>query len=94
MAAPRRPGLVRKPKKPPPPFQSAESKEAFRQALRSAFAANRALLDFIEEILHSEPVEPLTAIQTAAEEARNAEAAWSYFLRLSHKSFPDKVSLN
>ena len=34
------------------------------------------------------------AIQKAANEAHDAEAAWAYFLRLSHKSFPDKVSLN
>ncbi|MFO1123998.1 MAG: hypothetical protein U1E25_01045 [Methylocystis sp.] len=80
--------------KTPSPFESEEETEAFRQAMRSAFAANRALLTFIEEILHSEPVEPLKAIQAAAKEAREAEAAWSLFLRLSHKSFPDKVSLN
>ena len=84
-----------KPKKPPSPFESAESKEAFRQALRSAFAANRALLDFTESVLHDNPIiEPLDAIQKAAAAARDAEAAWAYFLRLSHKSFPDKVSLN
>ena len=84
-----------KPKKPPSPFESAESKEAFRQALRSAFAANRALLDFTESVLHDHPiVDPLDAIQKAAAAAHDAEAAWAYFLRLSHKSFPDKVSLN
>jgi hypothetical protein len=84
-----------KPKKPPAPFESAESKEAFRHALRSAFKANRSLLDFTESVLHDQPtVEPLDAIQKAAAAAHDAEAAWSYFLRLSHKSFPDKVSLN
>jgi hypothetical protein len=86
---------VKRPKKAPPPFESAESKEAFKQALRSAFAANRALLDFTENVLHDYPtLEPLDAVQKAAAAARDAEAAWSYFLRLSHKSFPDKVSLN
>ncbi len=84
-----------KPKKPPAPFESAEAKEAFRQALRSAFAANRSLLDFVENVLHDQPiVEPLDAVQKAAAAARDAEAAWAYFLRLSHKSFPGKVSLN
>jgi hypothetical protein len=84
-----------KPKKQPAPFESAESKEAFRHALRSAFAANRSLLDFVENILHDKPtVAPLDTIQKAAAAARDAEAAWAYFLRLSHKSFPDKVSLN
>lgn len=84
-----------KPKKPPAPFESAEPKEAFRHALRSAFTANRALLDFVENVLHDQPtVEPLDAVQKAAAAARDAEAALSYFLRLSHKSFPDKVSLN
>jgi hypothetical protein len=54
------------PKNPPPPFESAESKEAFKHALRSAFAANRALLDFTENVLHDHPtVEPLDAIQKA-----------------------------
>jgi hypothetical protein len=87
--------LVKRPKKAPPPFESAESKEAFRQALRSAFSANRSLLDFVENVLHDHPtVEPLDAIQKAAAAARDAEASWAYFLRLSHKSFPDKVSLN
>ncbi|WP_292534070.1 hypothetical protein [Methylocystis sp.] len=84
-----------KPKKPPSPFESDEAKEAFKQALRSAFAANRALLDFTESVLHDNPiVEPLDTIQKAAAAARDAEAAWAYFLRLSHKSFPDKVRLN
>ncbi len=86
---------MRKPKKPPSPFESAESKEAFRQALRSAFAANRALLDFTESVLHDRPtIDPLDIIQKAAAAAHDAEAAWAYFLRLSHKSFPEKVSLN
>jgi len=86
---------VKKPKKPPAPFESAESKEAFRHALRSAFAANRALIDFTENVLHDKPVNaPLDMIQKAAAAARDAEAAWAYFLRLSHKSFPHKVSLN
>ncbi|MGE3264836.1 hypothetical protein [Methylocystis sp.] len=39
-------------------------------------------------------VEPLAAIELAAAAAREAEKAWAYFLRLSHRSFPDKVSLN
>ncbi len=87
--------MVKKPKKAPPPFEIAESKEEFRRALRSAFAAERALLDFTESVLHDNPiVEPLDAVQKAAAAAHDAEAAWSYFLRLSHKSFPDKVSLN
>ncbi|MDP3553059.1 hypothetical protein [Methylocystis sp.] len=87
--------MVKKPKKLPAPFDSAESKEAFRQALRSAFAANRALIDFTENVLHDNPTaEPLDAIQKAAAAARDAEAAWAYFLRLSHNSFPEKVSLN
>lgn len=88
---------MRKPKKqiPPSPFESDEAKQAFRQALRSAFAANRALLDFFENVLHDNPLmEPLDRVQKAAAAARDAEAAWAYFLRLSHKSFPDKVSLN
>lgn len=84
-----------KPKKPRSPFEGEEAKEAFRQALRSAFAANRELLDFIESVLHDRPIiKPLDAIQRAAAAAHDAETAWSYFLRLSHKSFPDKVSLN
>lgn len=84
-----------KPKKPPSPFESDEAKEAFRRALRSAFAASRALLDFTESVLHDNPIiAPLDMIQKAAAAARDAEAAWAYFLRLSHKSFPDKVSLN
>ena len=84
-----------KPKKRPSPFENAESKEAFKQALRSAFAANRTLLDFTESVLHDNPIiSPLDAVQAAAAAAHDAEVAWSYFLRLSHKSFPDKVSLN
>lgn len=87
--------MVKKPKKAPPPFESPESKEAFRHALRAAFAANRALLDFTENVLHEKPTaDPLDMIQKASAAARDAEAAWSYFLRHSHKSFPDKVSLN
>jgi hypothetical protein len=86
---------VKKPKKLPSPFEGEEAKEAFRQALRSAFAANRALLDFTESVLHDNPIiEPLDAIQKAAAAAHDAETAWAYFLRLSHKSFPDKVSMN
>jgi hypothetical protein len=51
--------------------------------------------DFTESVLHDNPiVEPLDAIQRAAAAAHDAEAAWAYFPRLSHKSFPDKVSLN
>ena len=86
---------MRKPKKPPSPFESEEAKKAFRRALGSAFEANRELLDFIESVLHDHPIiEPLDAIQRAAAAAHDAEAAWAYFLRLSHRSFPDKVSLN
>ncbi len=86
--------MVKKSKNPPSPFESEEVKETFRQACRSAFTANRALLEFIENVMHGDPMEPLEAVQNAAKEARNAEAAWALFLRLSHKSFPGKVSLN
>ncbi|MGD9540809.1 MAG: hypothetical protein AB7V61_07745 [Methylocystis sp.] len=86
---------MRKPKKPPSPFESAEAREAFNTSLRAAFTASRALTDFIEGVLRDNPdVEPLAAIELAAAAAREAEKAWAYFLRLSHRSFPDKVSLN
>ncbi|MGE3266888.1 hypothetical protein [Methylocystis sp.] len=39
-------------------------------------------------------VEPLAAIELAAAAATDAETAWAYFLRLSHRSYPDKLSLN
>ncbi len=87
--------MARKPKKRPSPFENDEATAAFKQALRSAFAANRALLDFTESVLHDNPImQPLDAIQRAAAAAHDAEMARSYFLRLSHKCFPGKVSLN
>ncbi len=87
--------MARKPKKRPWPFENDEATAAFKQALRSAFTAERELLDFTESVLHDNPIiPPLDAVQKAAAAAHDAETAWAYFLRLSHKSFPDKVSLN
>ncbi|WP_363347130.1 hypothetical protein [Methylocystis echinoides] len=75
-------------------FKSAEAREAFKTACRSAFNANKALLDFLESVMQGESARTLDAIEEAAEEAREAAAAWELFTRLSGAALDEGVRLN
>jgi hypothetical protein len=76
------------------PFETPEAREAFKEALRAAFTASRALTDFLEIMLQGDAVEPMDAIEEAAAEARNAQAAWALFARLSDPVRVEGTRLN
>lgn len=66
------------------PFENEDSEEAFMLACRHALEANHLLLDFMHVVMSAgEPTAPLAAIQAAVAQAKQAEAAWTLFARLS-----------
>lgn len=76
------------------PFETPEAREAFKEALRAAFAASRALTDSLEKMLKGDALEPMGSIEEAVAEARNAQAAWALFARLSDPARGEGSRLN
>ena len=66
------------------PFETEGAEEAFKLACRHALEANYLLLDFMHTVMSAgEPTAPRAAIQAAGTKAKQAEAAWTLFARLS-----------
>jgi SRSO17 transposase len=66
------------------PFASDEAREAYKEALERAFQASRFLTDFLYGATKGgAAVDPYAYLLAAADEMKDAEAAWILFARLS-----------
>jgi hypothetical protein len=66
------------------PFPNEEAREAYKEALERAFKAKLHLMNFLHSAMKGgEAVDPYANMLAAADELKNAEAAWILFARLS-----------